>query len=36
MTAKLSEPMQSVLMKLGSGWGWDDFGVHGPCPTLLG
>ncbi|MDU8456765.1 hypothetical protein [Pseudomonas syringae group sp. J254-4] len=30
MTAKLSEPMQNVLMKLGTGWGWDDFGVHGP------
>lgn len=30
MTAKLSEPMQNVLMKLGTGWGWDDFGMHGP------
>lgn len=26
----LSEPMQNVLMKLGKGWGWDDFGVDGP------
>ncbi|MEW5512009.1 hypothetical protein ABGT16_05250 [Pseudomonas asiatica] len=30
MTTKLSEPMQNVLMKLGTGWGWDDFGVSGP------
>lgn len=30
MTTKLSEPMQNVLMKLGTGWGWDDFGVTGP------
>ncbi|ESW38273.1 MULTISPECIES: hypothetical protein [Pseudomonas] len=30
MTTKLSEPMKTVLMKLGTGWGWDDFGVHGP------
>ncbi|RJX80317.1 hypothetical protein [Pseudomonas sp. LS-2] len=30
MATKLSEPMQNVLMKLGTGWGWDDFGVHGP------
>lgn len=27
---KLSKPMQDVLLKLGAGWGWDDFGVHGP------
>lgn len=30
MTNKLSEPMQEVLRKLGKGWGWDDFSVHGP------
>ncbi|RMU58639.1 hypothetical protein ALP29_200453 [Pseudomonas syringae pv. avii] len=30
MTTKLSEPMQKELMKLGDGWGWDDFDVHGP------
>ncbi|KTC48786.1 hypothetical protein AO250_18555 [Pseudomonas syringae pv. actinidiae ICMP 19497] len=30
MTIKLSEPMRNVLMKLGDGWGWDDFGITGP------
>ena len=30
MTTKLSETMQNVLMKLGKGWGWADFGVDGP------
>ncbi|MHC5195088.1 hypothetical protein ACYSUW_15135 [Pseudomonas frederiksbergensis] len=30
MANKLSEPMQEVLRKLGKGWGWGDFGVHGP------
>lgn len=30
MTTKLSEPMQKVLMRLGKGWGWDDFEVNGP------
>lgn len=30
MANKLSKPMQEVLRKLGKGWGWDDFGVHGP------
>lgn len=39
MPTKLSEPMQNVLMKLGKGWGWDDFGVDGPpfpkCYNLM-
>jgi hypothetical protein len=30
MTVKLSEPMRNVVMKLGDGWGWDDFGITGP------
>ncbi|HDS1721475.1 hypothetical protein NPS53_08200 [Pseudomonas putida] len=30
MTIKISEPMQNVLIHLADGWGWDDFGVHGP------